>query len=427
MSGQRAHLGRRRFLKAAVGAGAVMAAPRIVSAAALGKAGVVAPSDRITLGAIGIGGRGGYVLGCMLWEPDVQCVAVCDVKAQRRDAAKKKVDAKYGNQDCVTYRDFYELLGRQDIDAVLIATGPNWHATLSIIAAKAGKDVYCEKPSTKNIAQSLELAATYRRTGRVFQGGMQRRNLPNFAFAVDLAQRERLGKLQTVHAHPGGMGTSMSGWATPEPEPSREEVDWDRYLGPAAWRPFNRRHLNGFNFEKGGGMVGGGVLEWGSHCVDLCQWANSADATAPVEYYAPAGGEATARYANGVKLVMRNGGWLGLGSCPVRFEGATGWVETGDNGDLVASSPELLVGKGAKVGGYPANNHVRDFFNCVKTRGMPRANHEVACNTHIACHATNIAIFLNRTLKYDPAKHAFLGDEEANRLRSEALREPWHF
>jgi len=146
-----------------------------------------------------------------------------------------------------------------------------------------------------------------------------------------------------------------------------------------------------------------------------------------VEYYAPAGGEATARYANGVKLVMRNGGWLGLGSCPVRFEGATGWVETGDNGDLVASSPELLVGKGAKVGGYPANNHVRDFFNCVKTRGMPRANHEVACNTHIACHATNIAIFLNRTLKYDPAKHAFLGDEEANRLRSEALREPWHF
>jgi len=425
MSKKAVHLTRRRFLRAAVQAGGVLAAPSIVRAAALGKGGVVAPSERITLGAIGIGGRGSYVLGCMLWEPDVQCVAVCDVRRSRRDRAKQRVDAKYGNKDCVTYIDYHELLARRDLDAVLIATGPNWHATLSIIAAKAGKDVYCEKPCTKNIAQSLELAATFRRTGRVFQGGMQRRNLPGFAYAVDLARSGRLGKLQTLHAHPGGMGTRMSGWAPPEPEPPTKEVNWDLYLGPAAWRPYNRRHLNGFNFEKGGGMVGGGVLEWGSHCVDLCQWANDADRTAPVEYYPPAGGQATARYANGVKLVMRGGGWLGLGSCPVRFEGTTGWVEAGDSGDVVTSSPKLLVGKGKKVGGYPANNHVRDFFNCVKTRGLPRANHEVACYTHIACHGANIAIFLNRKLTYDPGKNEFVGDEEANRLRSEAIREPW--
>jgi len=425
MSRQPTHLSRRRFLRAAATAAAAIAAPRVVPAGALGKGGVVAPSDRITLGAIGIGNRGGYVLGCMLWEPDVRCVAVCDVRGRNRDRAKQRVDAKYGNTDCVTYIDYREILARDDIDAVLVATGPNWHATMSNLAARAGKDVYCEKPCTKNIAQSLELAATFRRTARVFQGGMQRRNLPGFAFAVHLAQSGRLGKLRTVHAHPGGMGTKMSGWLAAETEPPKKEVDWDRYLGPAAWRPYNRRLLNGFNFEKGGGLVGGGVLEWGSHCVDLCQWANDADRTAPVEYYPPAGGQVTARYANGVKLVMRGGGWLGLGSCPVRFEGDTGWVEAGDSGDVVTSSPDLLIGKAKKVGGYPANNHVRDFFNCVKTRGLPRANHEVACHTHIACHAANIAIFLGRTVKFDPKTNQFIGDEQANRLRSEAIREPW--
>jgi predicted dehydrogenase len=419
------HVSRRQFLKTAVQVGALLAAPRVVSAAVLGRGGDVAPSERITLGGIGIGGRGSYDLGCFLEEPDVRFVAVCDVKAARREAVKKMADAKYGNQDCATYRDFRDLLARPDIDAVLIATGPNWHATASIMAAKAGKDVYCEKPCTKNIAQSLALAATFRRTGRVFQGGMQRRNLPHVALAVELARRGKLGKLQTLYAHPGGMGTGSSGWAPPEPEPSRDEVDWDLYLGPAAWRPYNRGLLDGFNFEKGGGLVGGGVLEWGSHCVDLCQWANDADGTAPVEYEPPERGEAVARYANGVKLVLRDGGWLPLGSCPVRFEGDAGWVETGDNGDMVASSPALLTGRGARVGGYPANNHIRDFLNCVKTRGQPRANADVACHTHIACHAAGIAIFLKRKVVLDTKTYMFVDDEEANRLRSEALREPW--
>jgi len=418
-------LTRRGFFGATAKLGAAIAAPAIVPASVLGKGGSVAPSDKLIMGGIGIGRRASYVLGCMLWEPDAHFVAICDVRAERLAAAKKRVDDKYGNTDCATYRNYREILAREDLDGVLIGTGPNWHATMSCYAAKAGKDVYCEKPCTKNIAQSLELAATFRRTGRVFQGGMQRRNLPNFAFAVDLAQSGKLGKLTEVHAHPGGMGTSTSGWATPEPEPSKEVVDWDLYLGPAAWRPYNRRLLNGFNFEKGGGLVGGGILEWGSHCVDLCQWANSADDTAPIEYNPAVNGVATAKYANGVKLVIRGSGWEGLGSCPARFEGTKGWVETGDSGELRASSPALLIGKGAKVGGYPANNHVRDFFRCMKTRGRPRANADVACNTHIACHGSNIAIFLNRTVKYDPVKHEFIGDPEANRLRSEAIREPW--
>jgi hypothetical protein len=421
---EKVRLNRRGFLKTAAKAGAVLAVPYVVPASALGNSGTVAPSERIVLAGIGIGSRGGYDLGCFLHEPDVQFVAVCDVKANRRKAVKEMADTKYGNKDCATYIDMRELLARGDIDAVLIATGPNWHATASILAAKAGKDVYCEKPCTKNIAQSLALAETFRRTGRVFQAGTQRRSLPNFAFAIELARTGKLGKLQTVHAHPGGLGTEMSGWAPAEPEPAKEEVDWDLYLGPAAWRPFNRKHLDGFNFEKGGGMVGGGCLEWGSHCVDLCQWAADADGTAPVEYE-PRDGQLHARYASGVKLVMRNDGWLPLGSCPVRFEGDTGWVETGDDAEIVASSPALLTGRGAKIPGYPADFHIRNFLDCVKTRAQTRANADVACSSHIACHAANVALFLNRKVSYDPAKNEFIGDDEANRLRSEALREPW--
>ena len=415
---------RRQFLKTALQAGALLVAPQVIPGAVLGRDGGVAPSERIVLGGIGIGHRGTYDLGCFLEEPDVRFVAICDVKAERREAIKKKADNKYGNQDCAMYRDLRDLLARSDIDAVLIATGPNWHATAAILAANAGKDVYCEKPCTKNIAQSLALAATFRRTGRVFQAGTQRRSLPNFAFAVDLARHGKLGKLQTLYAQPNGLKTVSSGWASAEPEPDKEKVDWDLYLGPAAWRPYNKSLLDGFNFEKGGGLVGGGCLEWGSHCVDLCQWANDADQTAPVEYE-PKGKELHARYENGVKLIMRDDGWLKLGSCPVRFEGATGWVETGDNGDMVASAPALLAGKGAKVSGYPANFHIRDFLDCVKTRGQTRANAVAACQAHIACHAANIALFLGRKVNYDPRKNEFIGDEQANRLRSEALREPW--
>ncbi|MCK6500961.1 MAG: hypothetical protein L6Q38_15900, partial [Nitrospira sp.] len=181
---------------------------------------------------------------------------------------------------------------------------------------------------------------------------------------------------------------------------------------------------NGGGFEKGGGLVGGGCLEWGSHCVDLCQWANQTDDTAAVEYW-PEKDQLHARYANGVKLVLRNDGWLPLGSCPVRYEGDAGWVETADNGDVVVEPTELFDRSRPKIAGYPANFHVRDFLNCVRTRGQTRANADVACWSHITCHAANIALFLNRPVKFDPRKREFPGDEEANRLRSEAMREPW--
>ncbi len=418
---------RRQFLKTALQAGAAaLAAPYLIPGSALGKDGAVPPSEQILLGGLGIGGRGSYVLGCFMEQPDVRVVACADPRADRRDRVKQTVEAKYGAKSCAEYRDFRELLARPDIDAVLITTGSNWHALLSIYSAKAGKDIYCEKPCTKTIAESLALADVIRRTARVYQGGMQRRNLPHFEFAAELARQGKLGKLQAVHAHPAGLATDTSGWAPAQPEPGKDVVDWDMYLGPAAWRPFNSGLLNS-GFEKGGGMVGGGCLEWGSHCIDMCQWANRADDTAPVEYSPVEQGRAHARYANGVKLVVRDDGWLPLGSCPVRYEGETGWVEAGDSGKLILSSPALRAGKTIpEIGGYPANFHVRDFLNCVKSRGLPRANAQVACQTHIACHAINIAIFLNRTLKYDPQKNEFIGDDEANRLRGEAIRDPWH-
>lgn len=417
---------RRQFIQAAAAtAGAALALPTIIPSSALGRDGAVPPSERIVVGGIGIGGRGTYDLGCFLEQSDVQFVAVCDVKEARRQTVKKIVDERYGNQNCAMVQDFRELLDRQDIDAVLIATGPNWHATASIAAAKAGKDIYCEKPCTKNIAQSLALAETMKRTARVFQAGTQRRNLPHFAFACYLARTGRLGKLQKVYAHPAGMQAMSSGWLTPQDAPDKSVVDWDMYLGPAAWRPFNPKHLDGFNFEKGGGLVGGGVLEWGSHCVDLCQWAVG-DCPPPVEYNAPANGELVATYESGCQLIFREKGWIPLGSCPVRFEGETGWVEAGDSGKMVLSSPTLLAGRTVdEIGGYPATFHVRDFLDCVKTRGQPKGNAEAAARAHIACHAANIALFLNRKVKLDLNKYEFINDEPANRLRSEALREPW--
>lgn len=420
---------RRQFLGAVSAGSAAALAPMIIPASALGRDGHVAPSERIVVGGIGIGRRGGYDLSCFLPQKDVQFVAVADIKEKRRGEVKKIIDTHYGNEKCETYRDFREVLDRDDIDAVLIATGPNWHATAAMTAAKAGKDMYCEKPVTKNISQSLILADTMRRTGRVFQAGTQRRNLPHYAFACELARTGKLGKLQKVYAHPAGMQALMSGWLVPEVEPDKDVVDWDMYLGPAAWRPFNKKLLDGFNFEKGGGFVGafrgGGVLEWGSHCVDLCQWAVD-DCLPPVEYNAPKDGELMARYENGTQLIFREKGWIPLGSCPVRFEGETGWVEAGDSGKMVLSSPELLAGRDVEeIGGYPATFHVRDFLDCVKTRSQPKGNAQAACNAHIACHAANIALTLDRQVKFDNETNTFIDDAEANRMRSEALREPW--
>jgi predicted dehydrogenase len=414
----------------------VAALPWFVPAAARAAQGRAAPSERITLGVIGIGPRATYDLGGILKQPDCQCVAACDVQASRRDAAKRLIDGHYGNRDCVLYRDFRDLLARRDVDAVLIATGDRWHALASILAAKAGKDVYSEKPCGLTIGLCQALDDVVRKTGRVFQAGTQRRSVANFQAAVRLAQSGKLGKLQTVVASVYRLSIETS-WLPGEPTPPRDVVNWDLWLGPAPWRPYNHHYVEGgwrgyWDFDSGAKL-----LDWGAHTVDLCQWANGADDTGPVEFEA-SGQTINARYANGVKLVIdcldtpfgQRPGWIqSLGTCPVRFVGEEGWVEVGDSGGIevhpASLKAELKTVIGKREAGLDVSAHARNFFDCVKSRGKTAANSQVMRRSHTACHAAALAWLLNRKLRYDPVKEAFIDDDEANGLRFRPLRAPW--
>ena len=415
-------LTRRRFLSAAAGSGAALAIPQLIPGTALGLGRAVAPSQRIVMGAIGIGGRGSHDLRCFLANRDVQFVAICDVRKERREAVKTTADAHHGNTDCAMYRNMHEVLAREDIDAMLIATGDRWHTMASITAAKAGKDVYCEKPCSMTISESRALADTYRKYGRIYQAGTQRRSIGNFLFAADLVASGKLGKLHTVHANTRPPATSHL-WLPAEPEPAADACDWDMWLGPCPWRPYNSRYVRGgwrgfFDFH------GGGILEWGAHTVDLCQWAALKDRTAPVEYV-PQGTGVVCTYDDGLKLVMRDTGWMGLGTCSVRYEGDEGWIETGDSGRFAIYPESLRTARTVfRRAGTDPTTHIRNFLDCVKTRKPANANSDVAAQSHIVSHAAYIAWQLGRTLEFHPIAERF-ADDEANRMRSRAMREPW--
>ena len=426
------------FTRRSLLAGAALALPTFVPGRALGlEPGVASPSERITLGVIGIGPRCRYVLGAMLPFADVQCVAIADVQASRRTEGKAMVDKHYGTTDCRTTRDMRELLDRRDIDAVLIATGDRWHGAASLMAAAAGKDVYSEKPCGITIDVCQRLADTFRETGRVFQAGTQRRSVPNFINAVRMAHDGKLGRLHTLHAS-AYEPQLMNDWLPAEPTPDPETCDWNVWLGPAPWRPFNQKYVDGgwrgyHDFDSGARL-----LDWGAHTVDLCQWANRADDTGPVEFDLR-GSAMHCTYANGVTLVIdflptpfgdRGPNWnTKLGTCPVKFVGDAGWVETGDAGGTdVSPGLEGEIGEATKkLTGLDAALHARDFFDCVKSRKPTAANAEVMRRSHVACHAAAIAWILKRKLRFDPGTESFLGadgrpDHEANALRSRPER-----
>lgn len=431
---------RREALRGAMAVGGALAMPAIVPASAVGRGEKPAASERITLGVIGFGRRCEYDLNAMLKLEDVQCRAICDVRASRRTAGKQLVDAVYGNDDCDVTRDMQALLDRSDIDAVLIATGDRWHAPASILAAEAGKDVYSEKPVGLTIELCQKLAETCERTGRVFQAGTQRRNVTNFQIAVKLAQTGKLGNLQTMYASVYQPVIDTT-WLPGQPTPAAEEVDWDAWLGPAPWRPYNERYVQGrwrgqWDFDSGAKL-----LDWGAHTLDLCQWANQADDTMPVEYE-PHADQIIARYANGVEAIMtflanpgrERPGWnFELGTCPVRFIGDEGSIETGDNGGFDVSTSalkreidQLTGGVGNIPGaGLDVSAHARDFFDCVKSRSQPACNPTVMRRSHIACHAAALSWILGRKLILDPVREEFVNDPEANSLRSRPERAPY--
>ncbi len=434
-------LTRRQFLTRGAMAASAVALPCIIPAAALGRGGAVAPSERIVMGGIGLGGRGSYDLGALLNQRDVQWVAVCDVVKPKRETAKKTVDTKLGNKDCAMYADLRQLLAeRSDIDAVLIATGDRWHALASTLAMRAGKDVYCEKPACLTMAQGQMVVETAQRYGRVYQTGAQRLSEPNHVFAIEMARSGRLGQIHTVYADCRWRDGMRRDWLPTEPEPPKDEVDWDIWLGPSPWRPYNRGYVNGggwyhyYDFATD-------VAMWGAHTVAQALAGLDMTNVFFIEFeYAGPDATMVTRLSNGIRLVLfRVAGsvWEPCkywhGACGERFDGPEGWAAAADgySGPDV-SSPALLREYKKVLADYTARtgralDHVRDFLNCIKSRRLAVANPEVMRRSMNICLAADICEQLKRNVKFDLAKAEFVGDPEANRTRSRAMRAPYMF
>lgn len=396
----------------------------------LAKSKPVGANEKIVVAGIGIGRRGRQVLSSFLSQPDVQFVAIADVQERSREIVRKTVNRHYGNEDCVAYDDMRQVFERDDIDAVLITTGDRWHGTASVMAARAGKDIYCEKPCTMSIDECRQVDEAVRNHQRIYQGGMQRRNVDNFKFATQLARSGKLGALKELHA-----GILLP--VPPKPDlpaqdvPPAEVIRWDAWVGPAPAKAYNedylRTHWRGYE----GFSAGWGLHDWASHTLNLCQWAAGADDTMPVEYWFE-NDQLLCRYQSGLKLVMRvagfgqEGDWLGLGSCPVRYIGEAGWVEAGDKSEIAFSDPVLAGGdKPAEMYGTDSSKHVREFLDSVKSRKPTAINSSVMRTTEVACHASAISWKLGRRLKFDPKTEEFVGDDEANALASYQRREPY--
>lgn len=429
-------LTRRTFLKMAAIGGGLAVAPSHIPGSALGLNGAVPPSERIVLGGLGIGPRGTHVLKWMLRESDVQFVAVCDAQKTRREAAKKVADDKYGNQDCAVFRDMREFLAaRTDIDALLIATGDRWHALASIMAMRAGKDVYSEKPSCMTITEGKAVVETAKSSGRIYQTGTQRLSEAKFVFAIEAARTGLLGKVHTARAHiaPWDAAEMKRDWLPAEPEPPKEVVDWDEWLGPCPLRPYNSEYVKGrwrghYDFHTS--CIG----EWGAHTFAQSQAGLDTLDTSPVDYgYVnnPSGDGMVTVFANGTKMILSRGDRWWHGSCGMRFEGSEGWASVADGyAKTEVSSPALLQNYERVVADYIERtkhpmNHVRDFFDSVKSRRPTVANPVVMHRSMSTVHAANICMWLKRNMKFDPVGQKFAKDDEANRLLARKMREPW--
>jgi len=444
--GKHANMTRRLFLRRAATLGAASLAPQIVPASARGAEGRPAPSDRILMGCIGLGGQGDRDMRSFLGHAEVQVVALCDVDAGSRNyeqgwhrglaPAREAVERHYAAQTqagtykgVFTTKDFRELLAREDIDAVAVATPDHWHAGIVVAAAKAGKDVHCQKPLSLTLADGRAMAEAVKRYGRVFQCGSQRRSSAKCRFSCELVRNGRIGQLHTIRVGLPG-GHSNPGYTQPEdPMPVPEGFDYDTWLGPAPWAPYTFKRCH-WTFRWIYDYSGGQVTDWGAHFIDMAHWGMGTERTGPVEVEGravyPRGGvlwntatefhfEAT--YANGLKMIVSSGGG------GVRFEGTEGSVDL-EGGSQPASLQSSVIGP-AEIHLYESPSQYANFIECMRTRKEACAPVEIAHRSISVAHLGNIAMRLGRKVRWDPDTERFLGDPAADRLLSRTYREPW--
>ena len=425
-------ISRRHLLKRAAFAAAL---PSVIPARALGRAGRPAPGTRLTLGFIGLGSMGMRHVKGFLLENDCQITAVCDVDAPRRAAAVKEITASYGTKDCRAYNDFRELIGLDDIDALVISVPDHWHAITGIAGARAGKDIYGEKPLALTIDEGREMVRAINRYGCVWQMGSWQRSTDHFRRACEFVRNKRIGKLTRVE-----VGIGIGKRIGPQPDmPVPEGFDYDRWLGPAPWAPYTEKRCH-WNFRWILDYSGGQVTDWGAHHIDIAHWGMDADATGPVEvvgsgdfptglWNAAVTYRFTCTYANGVILEVASNNFLKQG---VRWIGDAGWIHVTRAG--LDAHPKALLKEELgpdeihlpRPPGDHRQGHRRDFLRCISTRGKPITPIEVGHRSVTVAHLGNIAMLTGRKIRWDPKREKILDDPTAERMLRRPMRAPWH-
>jgi predicted dehydrogenase len=443
-----AAVNRRQFLRHSAAVAGTLSLPVIIPASALGRAGAAAPSNRVVLGCIGLGIQGLGNMRTFRGNQEVQVVAVCDVHETQRTEAKQSVDEFYDTKDCAAYRDFRELLDRQDIDAVQITTPDHWHPLIAVAAAQRRKHMYCEKPIGWSFRAAQQVRKAVQTSGVVFQFGTQQRSGGKFRQACELVRNGKIGQLKTILVGVPGS------WICPKQptEPVPKELDYDLWLGPAPQAPYCYQRCRPYTQKEGWsvwysisdycmGMIG----NWGVHHLDIAQWGHGTDLSGPTEVEgtgvfpqdmltdAATSWQVENRYADGVTLVHMDDGTAtkhplqagGYGH-GVLFLGSEGWVHV-DRGVIDANPKSLLkVTLGPdEIKLFKSDNHHANFIDAVKGRTKPAAPIDIAVRTDALCHLQQIAIKLRRKLRWDPAQEAFINDDEANRLLARPMRAPW--
>ncbi len=427
---------RRRFLRNAAGVSAgLVGFPYVVRSTALGADGAIAPSERITMGCIGVGSQGSGNMNGFLNKKTAQVVAVCDVDRRNRDRAKATVDKKYGNADCAAYSDFRELIARDDIDALSLAMPDHWHSIPVVTGARAGKDMYGEKPLARTIHEAKVMRDTVNRYNRIWQTGSWQRSVANFRHGAELVRNGRIGKVTRVEV---GLPTGGSTGNPPVSEPP-EGLDWDFWLGPALWRPFRKYSGRAPHWDWRWIMdfSGGQLTDWAGHHIDIAHWGLGLDDTGPVEiegkgvypkdgiYDVPTEYKFTCKYADGLEMVVANDQQLPKGMGTVWY-GEKGWVHV-DRGRQATEPASLwneTIGPN-EVQLYDSRDHQQNFLDCVKSRKKTITPIEVACRSISVGLLGEIAMLTGRKIKWDPKTERILDDPQASALLGRAYREPW--